>query len=64
MKLSREKIDLYRAQQCYTLSDLAEAYGVSRARINTILNQREVTVMVAGRMAKALNVSVTEILEE
>lgn len=64
MKLSREKIDLRRAQKCYSISELAEAYGVSRARMNTILNQREVTPLVAGRMAAALGVDVTEILED
>ena len=64
MKLSREKIDLHRARKCYSLADLANAYGVSRARINTILNQREVTPIVAGRMAKALEVDLTEILED
>ena len=64
MKLSREKIDLCRAQKCYSITELAEAYGVSRARMNTILNQRQVTPIVAGRMAKALDVTVTEILED
>ena len=63
MKLSREKIDLCRAQKCYSISDLAKAYGVTRTRMQNILNQREVTPMVAGRMAAALGVDVTEILE-
>ena len=64
MKLSREKIDLCRAQKCYSISDLAKAYGVTRTRMQNILNQREVTPMVAGRMAAALVVDVTEILEK
>lgn len=64
MKLSREKIDLHRAQQCFTVADLAAAYGVSRARMNSILGQREVTPVVAGKLAKALNVDVTELLED
>ena len=64
MKLSREKIDLCRAQKCYSISDLAKAYGVTRTRMQNILNQREVTPMVAGRMAAALGVDVTEILEK
>ena len=64
MKLSREKIDICRARKCFTIADLANAYGVSRARLNVLLNQREVTVNVAGRMAKALGVDVTDILQE
>lgn len=63
MKLSREKVELKRAAKCMTVSAMAEAYGVSRARMNVILNQREVTPVCAGRIAKALGVDVTEILE-
>lgn len=64
MKLSRERVDLARASRCMTVTALAETYGVSRARMNTILNQREITPMCAGRLAKALGVCVAEILEE
>ncbi len=63
MKLSREKVELKRAAKCMTVSAMAEAYGVSRARMNVILNQREVTPVCAGRIAKTLGVDVTEILE-
>ena len=46
-----------------TVQALANAYGVSRTRINVLLNQREVSTVSAGRMASALGVDVTEILE-
>lgn len=64
MRVSRDKIDIARANRCMTVSDLAEAYGVSRTRINMILNQREVTAICAGRLARALGVDVTEIIED
>ena len=64
MKVSKNKIDLARANRCMTVSGLAEAYGVSRTRMNKILNQREVTVVCAGRLAHALGVDVTEIIED
>lgn len=64
MKLDRSKIDLVMARKCFTTAALAQAYGVSRARINAILCQREVTHLVAGRMARALGVDVTDILED
>lgn len=64
MRLSRESVDLARASRCMTVSGLAEAYGVSRARMNIILNQREVTPVCAGRIARALGVDVTEIIEQ
>ena len=64
MKVSKEKIDIARANRCMTITEVGEAYGVSRTRLNMILNQREVTVVCAGRLAKALGVDVTEIIEQ
>lgn len=64
LKLSKKKIDLARANRCMTVSGLAKAYGVSRARMSGILNKREVTVVCVGRLAKALEVDVTEIIED
>ena len=64
MKVSKNEIDLAGANRCMTVSGLAEAYGVSRTRMNMILNQREVTVVCAGRLAHALGVDVTEIIED
>lgn len=63
MKMDRKKIDICRARKKMTVADLAEAYGVSRARMNVILNQREVTPVSAGRLADALGVDVLEIME-
>ncbi|MDD3185532.1 MAG: XRE family transcriptional regulator [Anaerostipes sp.] len=61
--MSREKIDLLLAKNLMTVADLANNYGVSRARINVIINQRTITPISAGRLAKALNADVTEIIE-
>lgn len=63
MKISREKINIERARKKMSVNALAEAYGVSRVRMNVILNQREVSVVSAGRLADALGCDVTEILE-
>lgn len=62
IELDRKKIDICRARKKMSVTDLAEAYGVSRARMNVILNQREVTPVSAGRLADALGVDVTEII--
>lgn len=64
MKISRDKVDVCRARKKKSVSELAEAYGVSRARMNVILNQREVSVVSAGRLADALGCDITEILED
>lgn len=63
MKLNRDKINIFMARRQFTVQKLADAYGVSRARMNVILNQRTVSVMVAGRMADALKCDVEDILE-
>ncbi len=63
MKINRDKVDICRARKKKSVADLAESYGVSRARMNVILNQREVSVVSAGRLADALGCDVTEILE-
>ena len=63
MRLSEQKIDVMMARNVYTVTDLAKAYGVSRARMNMILNSREVTAVCAGKLAKALKCDVTEIIE-
>lgn len=63
MRISRDKINICMARKKMTVQALANAYGVSRTRINVLLNQREVSTVSAGRMASALSVDVTEILE-
>lgn len=63
MRISRDKINICMARKKMTVQALANAYGVSRTRINVLLNQREVSTVSAGRKASALGVDVTEILE-
>lgn len=64
MKLSRDKIDIALARNSLTITNLFKRYGVSRSRMNIILNMREVTPVCAGRMANALGVDVKEIIED
>lgn len=51
------------ARQNYSVAELANAYGVSRARMNAILSQRYISYAVLGRMAAALKVDPEELLE-
>lgn len=64
MKLNRDNVELARARKQMSITAMAEAYGVSRARMNIILNQREITPVCAGRIAAALDCDVTEIIEQ
>lgn len=64
MKIDIDKLNICRSRNKMSVKALAEAYGVSRTRMNVILNQREVSIVSAGRLAEALGVDVTEIIEQ
>ncbi len=64
MKLNRDKINIQLAKKKWTVTDLAKAYGVSRSRMNIILNSQLVTPVCAGRVAEALGCDVTDIIED
>jgi len=51
MGLNLEAIKLLMARNKMTVTQLAKAYGVSRARMNIILNSRTITPVCAGRLA-------------
>ena len=63
MELSREKINICLARKKITIGQLATLCGLSRNRLNVILNSRKVTPMAAGKVASGLGVDVTEIIE-
>lgn len=46
-----------------TVSKLAEKYGCSRSRMHMILNQRTVTPIVLGKLAKTLGVEPVNIVK-
>lgn len=61
--LDTRKVKLAMARKQLNISGLADVYGVSRARMNTILNQKYISYVVLGRMAAALGVEPEEIIE-
>ena len=63
IRISREKIKIEMSRKKMNVTDLAKAYGVSRARMNVILNSREVSTVSAGRLAECLEVDVTKIMD-
>ena len=64
MFLDRKKVDIVMARKSLTIPKLAKTYGVSRSRMNVIVNSRKLTPETAGRLASALDVDVTEILAD
>lgn len=64
MNLERTKVDIAMAKEKLTVKALADRYGVSRTRMNVILNSQKITPATAGRLSDALGVDVTEILAD
>ena len=62
MKISVEKLEIELARQCKTLSDLRN--GASSKTLLRIKNGCEVTPKTAGRIARALNVDVADLVKE
>lgn len=63
MTLSDSKIAIALARQKLSKTQLAEKAGMSRNRLNVLLNSKKITPVSAGRIAEALEVDVTEIIE-
>lgn len=63
MLLNYDRIRLAMARKAYGIPELASAYGVSKQRMNVIVNSRNVTTRTAGKLAKVLDVDVTEIID-
>lgn len=63
MTLSRKKVDIILARKSCTVSALCESTGISRNRFYTVMNSKKISPKTAGRIAAALGVDVTEILE-
>ena len=64
MKLVKNKIEIALARKCMNVSELSERYGVTRSRMSALINQKNVSYVCAGKLAKALDVDVTEIIEQ
>lgn len=63
MKISKKKYELTQARACIGQKRL-EDLGISRGTLNRALNGESIKPETAGRIAKALGVDVTEILED
>ena len=63
MKLDRKKYELARARECMGQKDLIAA-GIPKGTLCRIIGGSELRPETAGRIAKALGIDVTEIIEE
>lgn len=63
MKANREKVMIAMARARINASDLAASCSVARSSINNAIAGRSVRPATMGRIAYALGVDVTEIME-
>lgn len=64
MKLNTSKIKIILAERDLTRAALAEASGISRQNVSTILTRGTCEPRTAGKLAKGLGVPVSEIVME
>lgn len=64
MKANKNKLRLAMARVCMNPQDLARAAEMPPQTVNGVLRGRGVRPATLGRIAKALGVDVSEILEE
>ena len=64
MKLNSQKIRMILAEKEMNQADLAIKCGVNRQQINEILSRGTCSLKTLGRISKALNVPVSEIIKE
>lgn len=64
MKADTNKLRLAMARACMNTQDLARAAAMPPQTVNGVLRERGVRPATLGRIAKALDVDVTEIIKE
>lgn len=63
MKANRDKLVLAMARACMNTEDLAASAEMPRPTVNNVITGRNVRPGTLGRIARALGVDVTEIME-
>ena len=63
MRISKNKISFFMAEKDMLQKDLAIKADMSRGNLSTIINGKNCQARTIFKIAKALNVDVTEIME-
>lgn len=64
LKISQDKVQLLMAKQCMNPYGLCDGAGISYASYRRIMKQGNCKIATLGKIAKALGVDVTAILED
>lgn len=63
MRLDENKIKLLMAEKCLSANEVAEQANLTRQTISAVLGGKSCYPATAGKIARALNVEVIEIVE-
>ncbi len=64
MKVNIQKLQIAMANACMNKTELADSVGISKITVSTYFSgKRNPSLKTVGKIAKALNVPVTEIIE-
>lgn len=64
MKIKTEKLSLFQASKCFTNQELCEKAGIGMVTLVKVKNgTQKPTLKTIGLLAKALEVSVSELIE-
>lgn len=64
MKINKKKIQTAMARNCMNTVDLQKTTGMPRPTVDNVVSGKNVRPGTVGRIAKALGVDVTEIIEQ
>lgn len=62
MRINVQKIETILARDCLTRTEVSKRSGISRQSVSCILQRGTCSTVNAGRLARALGVDVTEIM--
>lgn len=64
MKTNRKKLEIAMARACMNTEDLQKAAEMPRPSLNNVISGKSARPATIGRIARALDVDVTEIIDE
>lgn len=64
MKVNKEKLNIAIARSCLTITDLAKKAKMSKTTVSAVISGENCKPVAIGKIAKALGVDVTEIIEQ
>lgn len=64
MKVNKKKLEIAMARACMNIADIVVIAKMQRPTVNNVITGREVRPATLGKVARALGVDITEIIEQ